>query len=90
MEDIVWTKKPGGTAADLWVDLMDPEGWWEAGVKSDGCIHLNQYFNRPFTEVSPTEAADSGYFHICDLDDFILRLQALRAAALEHFGAWPR
>lgn len=30
---------------DSWLDLEDPEGWYSAVIKWDGCVHFNRYFN---------------------------------------------
>jgi hypothetical protein len=66
-----------------WLALHDPEGWWDATVKPDGCIDIHRYFN------APGEDADD--LHICDLDGLIARLQALKLEAAKHFGPeWPR
>ena len=73
-----------------WLELADPEGWWTAVVKWDGCIHLNHYYNTPFSDTDRKKEDGEDYTHICDLDDYIERLQELKAHALEHFGGWPR
>lgn len=73
-----------------WLELVDPEGWYHAIVKFDGCIHFNRYCNIPIHELQPGQEADIDYLHICDLDDTIARLQALRDIAKAHFGEkWP-
>lgn len=69
---------------DDWLQLRDPEGWRDAYVKWDGCIGYTRHFNQPNGD------GDSDDIHICDLDDEIARLQALKELALKHFGAnWP-
>ncbi len=71
-----------------WLELVDPEGWYHAVVMWDGCIQFDRYFNVPIREGRDDEDADS--LHICDLDDMIARLQALKAEALKHFSeGWP-
>lgn len=93
-----WIKEPGGTHEAHWCDFIDPEGWYHASVKWDGCIHFSHVFNTPnYIEPWKSEAKGkedkevSDYYHICDIDYLIERLQALKAAALEHFGKdWPR
>ena len=79
---------------DHWLEINDGEGWYSAHIRWDGCIGLSRYFNHPWG-VDPIfpdrneENFDS--VHICDIDDMILRLQALKAIAVEHFGeGWPR
>lgn len=91
-----WKPKQGGTVAPHWIDLeIWPEGCsgpeWRANVKWDGCIHLSRYFNGVNPDTDKDAAENSDYMHICDLDGTIAMLQALKAKALEHFGAdWPR
>lgn len=76
---------------DHWLELKDPEGWWSAIVKWDGCIHLNRYYNEPWGGTSATEKEiNTDYIHICDLDGFIKIMEELRDKAKGHFGEWPR
>lgn len=73
---------------DHWLEVVDPEGWWKASVKWDGCIHFTRYFNIPYEDGqdrTKDEQATEDYIHICDLDDYIRRLQALRFMADKHF-----
>jgi hypothetical protein len=70
---------------DHWLEVEDPEGWWSAVVKWDGCIHLNRYYNIPKNEPERIDS-DVDYLHICDLDEFIKDMQDLREKAKEHFG----
>jgi hypothetical protein len=76
---------------EAWLTLRDPEGWFTAGVKFDGCISFTRYFNIP--EGSDDPRADEGdlvdTLHICDLDEMIERLHAIKAFARAHFGEWP-
>lgn len=51
------------------------DGDYKASVKWDGCIHFSD---------------EGEYIHICDLEDFIKRLEELRDLAKTHFGPkWP-
>lgn len=77
-----------GNTKDHWLEIKDPEGWYYARVKWDGCIHFNRYFNMPkeMQEKEPEENRMDDYIHICSVDDMIQRLQALKAEALKHFG----
>lgn len=95
-EETQWEIIPSETK-EHWLKVRDPEGWWEAYVKWDGCLHISHASNVPFDNHNgrPGDAGrnrvacDSG-MHICDLDDFIIRLQTLRAEAVKHFGGeWP-
>ena len=91
-----WTPIPG-KSTDFWFEVRDPDGWYEAVVKWDGCIHFYQAGNDPFDDENghsdserSKEACDD-YIHICDIDGHIERLIALKEAALKHFGpTWPR
>lgn len=80
-----WQKDESNTSS-AWLSLVDPEGWWKAGVKFDGCVHFTRHFNVPFT----LGGEDTDYIHICDVDEMIAMLQALKAEAARHFGEWPR
>lgn len=70
--------------------------WYAATVKWDGCIHVVNGCNEPFTTKANHSEADRGtdYFHICDLDEHIEMLQKLREKAIQHFKQhgqdWPR
>lgn len=55
----------------------DPEGWYSARCKWDGCVDFSRYFNLPMHEPSRNED-DEDSLHICELDDFITELTALR------------
>jgi hypothetical protein len=70
----------GKTVEHHWLDLEDPDGWYYASVKWDGCIHLYRCWNEPHSE------EERDYYHICDIDYEIERLQALKEEALKHFG----
>jgi hypothetical protein len=76
-----------------WLEVKDPEGWYEAIVKWDGCIELSRFFNLPLPRRADDEAQMEDHIHICDLDGFIARLQALKNVAREYFDAqgrdWP-
>ena len=66
-----------------WLSLRAPEGWYTADVRFDGCVHLRHCFNEP----NSFESSASDYIHICDLDEIIERLTALKKLALNHFGS---
>jgi hypothetical protein len=53
-------------------------------IRSDGCVEITRWFNDP-----GEKDEDGDYIHICDLDAFIAELQAVKAAAIAHFGRWP-
>lgn len=64
--------------------------WWSAGVKADGCVNLYRYHNEPMGQTKPDNI---DYMHLCDLDETIARLTALRDAAKDYFASqnmeWP-
>lgn len=55
------------------------EYWWYASVKWDGCIELIHRHNDPTGD-------DKDQMHICDIDDMIATLQALKAEAKKVLG----
>ena len=68
-----------------WLQLQDPDGFFHAYVKFDGCVGYTRY------DTVPNDEAQCDDIHICDLDREIERLQALKELALKHFGPdWPR
>lgn len=77
---------------DHWLQVRDPDGWYMAVVKWDGCIQYAHYFNTPATSGYIGDG-DSDTLHICDIDDEIARLQALKTLATqfftERYGQWP-
>lgn len=95
----MWTKDPNGKAEDHWLDVIsndieDDESYhyWHASVTANGCIHLHHADNEPYSAEAgfsnkqrACEQQDS-YIHICDLDEYIKRLTALRDIAKKHFG----
>jgi len=88
-----WKILPEKTT-ETWLQVEDPEGWYGAIVKWDGCIHFDAYANVPIHERTgdPKEEHRElvDYIHICDIDDMIARLQDLREVAVSHFGEkWP-
>ena len=80
---------------DFWLELKDPEGWYKASVKWDGCIHFIQYGNVSLPEDPERKSEDccDDYLHICNLDGLIERLCALREHSKEFFISrgrkWP-
>lgn len=98
---MTWKNRPNGHNTDAWLDIMWQEEsddgddhWTQASVKFDGCIHFSQAGNVPFGKdygyhgdsKERDKSACDGYFHICDLDDMIKKLQELKKKAVEHFG----
>ena len=71
--------------------LHDPEDWYKADVRWDGCVHFYQASNKPMSEQAfNLNNPDISYLHICYIDDLIKRLQDIQTKAKEHFGQdWP-
>ena len=86
MSDVVWNVKE---VNDVVVKLEDPEGWYSATVKSDGCIDFYRYHNWPKDKAPAGREEDVDYIHICDVDDMIARLQAISLVAKGQFEVWP-
>lgn len=101
MSEPLWKVQPNTT--ETWLALASedcpvsdeavPGSWWKADIRWDGCIHFSHAGNAPFHPLYENrEAAHAcdDYIHICDLDEMIARLQALKVAAQDHFGKdWP-
>ena len=63
--------------------VEDPNGWHQADIRFDGCVHYRRFFNKPRGE-------DEDYLHICQLEEHIERMQELVRLAKGHFGEhWP-
>lgn len=75
-------------STDWTCNLVDPEGHYGAYIKGDGCVNLWGYDN-PKVDRSvsgPTyRGEDDFYEHICDIDERITRLIALREMAIRYF-----
>jgi len=64
-----------------WLQLEDATGdLYSAFIKWDGCC-----------EISRCDSNDhEDNIHMCDIDEWIDRLQSMKKAALKHFGDdWP-
>ncbi len=85
-DDPLWQVDKDKSVKDEWLELKDPEGWYSAIVRFDGCIHLHRCYNKPYS----FDSKDSDYIHIFYIDDMIERLKAIKAEALKHYGKdWP-
>lgn len=79
---------------DYFTHFLDPEGWYSARVKWDGCVDFYRYMNIPLErrELGEEDECDC-YIHICNIDDMIKRLEALREQATAYYtklrGGWP-
>jgi len=56
------------------IKLRSKCGYYQAYVKADGCVDLIRSYNAPFSE---SETRDWASIHICDLKDFLQRLEQL-------------
>lgn len=81
----MWKINEEETEDGHWLELEDPDGWYKAIVKWDGCVHFNRLHNVPLPETGEgPQLVD--YIHYCDIDEEIKRLEALRDKAREFFG----
>lgn len=66
------------------ITVQEPNGWYRAWIKNDGCIEFDRFFNDPYPQ--PEEGIGmSDRIHICDIDDFIERLKALKEIVEANF-----
>ena len=86
-EPALWQPEP---STDHCLNLTDPEGWWRVFIKWDGCFELDHFHNYPLTDPvyddPESEHNDWDRMHICDIDDMIERLTALKEMAEKHFS----
>lgn len=86
-----WIDDPKGFKNECGIVLMyqsykDDTHWLNAYIRNDGCIHFRKAYNSPF----PKDDEDQDYIHICDIDEYVKILLALKEKAIEHFGNdWP-
>jgi hypothetical protein len=71
--------------ANIWYAVRSPDGQWFGVVRDSGCVDLSRTFNAD--DGNSIEYTDT--MHVCDIDDLIERLQALKIMAETHFGKWP-
>lgn len=92
-EEYQWRAIPEKTAPH-WLEIVATDGWRRAIFKWDGCIHYYRIFNTPIEQngepirsfEKAEEEDDTSYIHICDIDEEIARLQALKAIGTKFFG----
>ena len=87
-----WTIDDNQTKSH-WLVTRDQDGWWEAVCKWDGCVDLQHFGNIPYDEDPERENPQccDDYIHVCDLKEYVERLQALLTLAQDFFGdedAW--
>jgi len=70
---------------EYWLEANDPEGFYKAIVKWDGCTHFNDYGSVPRQTDPKLKEQFEQYYHICDLRTLIERLQELYEIAKNHF-----
>lgn len=69
-----WKIGPDNFEFSFQAESLDCEGY-EARVRWDGCVDFTRSFD---------DSNDS--LHICDLDDFIARLQELKSLGAKYFN----
>ena len=84
MDDWKIAEKDDRAEGPYWVTFSDTgsrkQFIWEANVKWDGCVELVHRYNMG------DNPEDAGQIHLCDLDEMIARLQALREEARKVLG----
>lgn len=78
--NVGWTVIAGEDTNDHRLLLEGEHRLWAARVRSDGCVDLTRWFN------GRTDEDDADTIHLCDVRETIARLEALLAAATDHFG----
>jgi len=83
----IWQIKKIG-AENCWITFESPDGYWRAEIVRSGCIDINHSFNVPLQDDNCESVLQRliDYIHICNIDDMIARLEALKAAAQDFFG----
>lgn len=80
-ETAVWTKTKDDRLVPEFQVRCGDSSILDAAVKWDGCVNLWRTYDGP---------KERDYIHICDLDEYIEQLIALRDAAKAHFkDNWP-
>jgi hypothetical protein len=72
-------------ASEFSVEIEDPEGWYSARVKWDGCVDYYRYYNTPKGVDVENDDTMEDYMHFCCIDEEITRLQALKRIAYNYF-----
>jgi hypothetical protein len=70
-----WKIIPDNFKHSFQAESLDYEGAYEAKVCWDGCVDLTRIFD-----------GEDDSIHICDLDDFISRLQELKTLGANYFN----
>lgn len=65
--------------AERFYPVKTPDGEWSAVIREDGCIDLRRHY-----DAGDPDGDD--YIHICDLDELLPRMHALKTIAQSHFG----
>lgn len=82
---MTWTED-SAESNEWFMSLHDPDGWYEARVKYDGCFEFIRAHNHPLPELPEPTSQMIDQIHICDVDDLIARLQELKRLAYAKFG----
>ena len=87
VDDVLETEKnpPLDPADPAFYHVKEPDGWYTARLKWDGCVEVARYFNYPAPEIED-DRQDIDSIHICSIDDFIKRLEGLKVVGREKFG----
>lgn len=80
----LWEVVPDKTSP-TWLEVKDPDDWYYATVRDDGCLEFMRFFNLPLS-FEDRDPDDVDQVHICEIDEWIRRLEALKAVAVKYFG----
>ncbi len=83
---ILWKEIPD-EGTDYYLVLRDPDNYYEARIKYDGCFEFVRAHNEPLPEQSDPTSQMIDQIHICDVDDLIARLRELKRVAFAKFGS---
>lgn len=72
-----WTLHP--RTADHWLEVTSADGTELLVIKWDGCADYINFFNGARFDDPPSEWKDenSGYVHLCDLRDWLTKMQRI-------------
>ncbi|MFC4769174.1 hypothetical protein [Effusibacillus consociatus] len=77
----------GDNGQTVAIELHDPDGWFDANVRWDGCMEIHLHSK---TEEG-TKLTDT--IHTCDIDGLIEKLRDLKQISQEYFdyeGYWKQ
>ena len=64
--------------SENFAELVNPDGFYRAVIKWDGCVHFYKFDNGTDLEDENWRDAECTYIHYCSLDEEIKTLMTLR------------